>query len=232
MASLYRNNNWLLPPARSDHQVNVHALLTTIQLNENEDYYEWEIDGRVSKSYSTGIVYEKLCEEGISIPWFHSVWNRSGIPRHSFLAWLFVLNRCPTRDRILGWGLHTDPSCVLCNFATETRNHLFFNCGFAWHLWETCSTRCGFNPERSWDRVMEQLQSINLKSPRSILLRICWQGCMYWTWMERNARIHRKIFRTPDLIFRLLDRQIKNRILSLRDSNTSYSSSLMQTWLA
>lgn len=144
---------------------------------------------------------------------------------------LLVLNRCPTKDRILGWGLQADPSCVLCNSATESRNHLFFDCSFAWHLWESCSVRCGIIPERRWERVMDQLQLLSLNSTKSTLLRICWQGCMYWTWTERNARIHRQIFRSPDSIFRLLGRQIRNRILSLHDSSPTLSPSLMQTWL-
>lgn len=164
VASLFRDDNWMLPPARSEAHVNIHAHLTTISLNENEDYYEWEIDGSITQRYSTGKVYGKLCEAGISVPWYHSVWNRCGIPRHNFLAWLFVLNWCPTRDRIWGWGLQTDPSCVLCNSAPECRNHLFFDSRFTWHLWEICSLRCGFTPERSWERVLLQLQLLNLKS--------------------------------------------------------------------
>lgn len=232
VASLFIHGNWIIPPARSEAQVNIHALLTMIELNENADYYEWEVDGCISQRYSACLVYGKLCEAGISVTWYRSVWNRSGIPRHSFLAWLFVLNRCPTRDGILGWGLQTDPSCVLCNLAAESRDHLFFDCGFAWHLWETCSMRCGFILERLWGRVLEQLQALNQKSATSTLLRICWQGCLYRTWTERNARIHRRIFTSPDSIFRLLDRQIRNRILSLRDQNPALSSSLMQTWLS
>nr|VDC89665.1 unnamed protein product [Brassica oleracea] len=195
------------------------------------DHYEWEINGRLHQRYNTGLIYGKLCEDGISVPWYRSVWNKSGIPRHNFLAWLFVLNRCPTKDRILGWGLQADPSCVLCNSAAESRNHLFFDFSFAWHLWESCSVRCGIIPQRRWERVMDQLQLLSLNSTKSTLLRICWQGCMYWTWTERNARIHRQIFRSPDSIFRLLGRQIRNRILSLRDSSPTLSSSLMQTCL-
>ena len=88
VASLFRNNTWMIPPARSEAQVNVHALLTTIQLSDTEDHYEWEIDGRLHQRYNTGLIYGKLCEDGISVPWYRSVWNKSGIPRHNFLACL------------------------------------------------------------------------------------------------------------------------------------------------
>lgn len=40
LASLLDDNNWRLPPARSDRQVQLHAHLTTIILNNEEDFYE------------------------------------------------------------------------------------------------------------------------------------------------------------------------------------------------
>ncbi|KAH0854285.1 hypothetical protein HID58_083962 [Brassica napus] len=64
------------------------------------------------------------------------------------------------------------------------------------------------------------------------LLRLCWQACIYWTWTERNGRLHRQTFRTPESVSRTLVRQITDRISSLRDSNPAVASSLMQQWLA
>lgn len=173
LASLYQDNRWRIPPARSEALVNIHVLLTTTHLNESEDYYEWEVDGKRSKSYNIGLIYEKLCDEGILVPWSSKVWNKGGIPRHNFLSWLFVLRRCPTKDRILDWGLQTDPNCMHCNLSTESRNHLFFDCNFVWSNWEPLAQRCGIQPQRSWDRVMTQLQSISCRSPSGILICLC-----------------------------------------------------------
>lgn len=231
LATLHINNNWMLPPARSERLVNIHALLTTINLNEIEDYYEWEVDGKVSDTYSMGKIYEKICLAGASVPWCESVWNKAGIPRHSFLTWLFVLNRCPTRDRIRGWGFQTDTACVLCNQAEESRDHLFFNCQYSWSIWGRLAPRCGIRPEQNWDRVLMQIQLTSPRSTTGMLLCLCWQGCIYWTWGERNARIHRQVYRSADSISRTLDRQIKDRILSLRHTSSSRSSTLMQQWL-
>lgn len=231
IASLRRGNNWLLPPARSEQLVNLHVYLTTVELNDYEDYYVWEIDGKTSDRYSTGTVYNKLCEEGSLVPWFRTIWTKSGIPRHNFLSWLFVLNRCPTRDRIMHWGHQTNPLCLLCNQYDENIDHLFFMCQYSWNLWGSLSLRCGIHPERAWDRVLAQIQTICPSSIKGTLLRLCWKGCIYWTWMERNARLHRQIFRSSDTVARLLDRQIRDMILSLRSTNPASSSRLMQQWL-
>lgn len=231
LASLFSNNSWRLPPARSETQVQLHAYLSTINLNDEEDYYEWIVDGRLEEKYSIGSVYHNLRVQGAAVPWFRTVWNKGGVPRHSFLSWLFVLNRCPTRDRILGWGLQTSPLCLLCNVASESRDHLFFDCPFAWGIWSSLAARCGFTTGRTWSSVLLQLQAINRRSPIGMLTLLCWQGTIYWVWSERNARLHRNIFRSPDIISRLVDRQIRDRILSFRSSNPSVSSIMMQQWL-
>lgn len=157
LSSLCSNNNWSLPPARSENLVNVHTFLTTIHLNDNEDYYEWEVDGKISNRYNTGIIYEKLCVEGIYVPWFATVCNKGGIPRHSFLSWLFTLDRCPTKDRIIHWGHQTTPTCLFCNQSDESRDHLSFICPYSWRLWGSLAPRCGIQPERSWARVLTQI---------------------------------------------------------------------------
>lgn len=97
LGSLFVTGSWQLPPARSESQVQLHAYLTTILLNEEHDYYEWEIDGKITERYSIGTVYDNLRSRGLSVDWFQSVWNKGGIPKHSFLTWFFVLNRCPTK---------------------------------------------------------------------------------------------------------------------------------------
>lgn len=186
LASLYCNNRWQLPPARSEAQVDLHATLTTINLTQEDDYYEWEIDGKITKRYSTGQVYNKLCEEGATVSWFETVWNRRGIPKHSFMAWLVVLDICLTRDRLLRWGLHPDLSCLLCNSMLESRNHLYFDCAYAWEIWNPLATRYGISPERTWSLVLNQLQALNRRSPLGVLTLLFWQSCLHWIWTERN----------------------------------------------
>lgn len=65
LASLHTNSGWELPPARSEAQVQLHTMLTMINLTEAEDYYEWEIDGRKCSKYSMGQVYNHLRDQGV-----------------------------------------------------------------------------------------------------------------------------------------------------------------------
>lgn len=221
-----------LPHARSEKQLNLQVYLTTLTLTDSEDTYEWEVEGRISSTYTTGQIYRTMVGQGPTVPWEHIVWIKGGIPKHSFLTWLFLLNRCPTKDRLVSWGLQTSPQCVLCNSVPESRDHLFFSCPYSWNLWNELARRCGFVPERLWDTLLARLQGLRNQSWSGRLVLLCWQCCIYWIWQERNGRIHRNSFRSPDTISSLVDRQIKDRILSYRDINPSLSSRMMQRWLA
>lgn len=53
---------------------------------------------------------------------------------------------------------------------------------------------------------------------------------LYWLWNERNSRLHTNSFRSIDSLFRIIDRQIRNRIQSFRSSNPKLASSMLQSW--
>ncbi|CAH2034076.1 unnamed protein product [Thlaspi arvense] len=233
LASLSVQGNWVLPPARSEEQVLLQSFLTTLHLIEEEDHYEWELDGVGSNKFSTGDVYTRLRGDKPVVPWKKIVWIKGGISKHKFLTWLFVLNRCPTKDRIINWGLSTDPICLLCNNLPESRNHLYFECSFSWSLWLRVAARSMPSPpHRHWDATVEQLQNFSGGNLRKRLLLLSWQAVIYFIWSERNGRLHRNTFRTVDSITGLIDHLVRNRISSLREKNQTSASNLMQIWLA
>lgn len=213
MASLQRNGLWRLPPARSEQQTQLQVHLTTVNLTTEPDYFEWEIGGRVSNTYSTGAVYTYLRGPVIEVDWAEVVWNSYGIPRQNFHTWLVLLDRCPTRDRMLRWGLTVSPLCLLCNNAPESRNHLYFDCNFAFDLWALSARRCGITPNRSWQDTISQLRNLpsgRLSKPHRLLVLLAWQSTIYWLWHERNERLHSNTFRSVDSIFKTIDLQIRN----------------------
>ena len=155
-----------------------------------------------------------------------------GIPRHSFLMWLVVLDRCPTKDRLLHWGLPgVNPNCLLCNSQQESRNHLFFECCFSEAVWRTIALWCQFQTPVGWEQNLNHM--IQLRGNRELrrLTLLAWQATVYWLWNERNKRYHQQTFRTTDTLIGLIDKQIRNRIQSFRSSNPIACSAMMQLWL-
>ncbi|KAG5400245.1 hypothetical protein IGI04_014852 [Brassica rapa subsp. trilocularis] len=76
----------------------------------------------------------------------------------------------------------------------------------------------------------DQRSSSNNLQNGAILTRLAWQATLYWLWTERNTRLHTQMFRSVDQIFKLLDRQLKNKLQSFRDTNPTRSSIMMQSW--
>ncbi|XP_010495447.1 PREDICTED: uncharacterized protein LOC104772543 [Camelina sativa] len=232
LAQVYNHDNWRLPNPRSDNQVSLHAHLTTLHLSEEEDHYEWEMQGKIYQKYSTRRVYDCIVNQSALVPWRRAVWNKGGIPRHSFLTWLFTLNRCRTRARLLGWGFQTDPRCLLCNSCDESWNHLFFNCHYSWSVWSQIAARCTLQPCRNWDANLEQMSSLRGPKEHQRLCLLAWQCSLYTLWNERNTRLHRQNFRSVESTLKLIDSTIRNRIDSFRATNPSVSSLMLQLWFS
>ena len=135
VASLISDGRWLLPPARTKNQLSLQVHLTTVVMEDREDYYEWEVNGKLRQKYNTGELYTYMKGPQPRVSWASIVWFSYGIPRHSFHSWLVLLDRCPTKDRLIGWGMNVDPVCLLCNTSHESRNHLYFECSYSSLIW-------------------------------------------------------------------------------------------------
>lgn len=232
LAELWDTDHWILPPARSEKQVQIYSFLTSLQINDHADELLWSPEGKSESNYSTRKMYDRLCNTEPSVTWHKEVWFSGGIPKHKVRTWLMVLNRSPTRDRILRWGLQTDDHCLLCNSCPETRSHLFFDCGYSWDVWIEIARRCGFSPTRDWEGTLRDLQAYRGNKHSRKLLLLAWQGTIYFIWSERNNRLHRNTSRSPNSIISEIDRTIRRKLASFRLENPSLSSDLLQLWFS
>ena len=231
LSDLNRAGDWNIPQPRSEAMLQAHIALTTISLVEEEDSYEWVVTGVPTGRYKTSLIYCKLKGEEQMVPWAKIVWTKGGIPKHNFLTSLFVLDRCPTRDRLRSWGLPVDSKCLLCNLEDESRDHLYFRCSFSWRVLSEIARRCSIGPSQLWSDTINQLISLQGNKLLKGLVHLSWQGVIYSLWRERNQRLHNRHFQTSDTIIATINQQIKDKILSFRNSSSSLSSSLMQMWV-
>lgn len=155
-----------------------------------------------------------------------------GIPKHSFLMWLFVLNRCPMRDRLINWGLPSAPNCLLSNAMAESRNHLFFECPYSWNVWTEIAAKCNLSPNQSWDQILLDLQALRCPRLQKLLSILACQCVIYLLWTERNNHLHRRIFCPPHSVTSSVSGTIRSKIAALRDQSPRLSSSMFSIWLA
>ena len=232
LAELWELDHWVLPAARSENQVKIFSHLTSLSITNQPDQLLWSPNNLPSEKYSTQLIYNLIRTAAPAVPWHKEVWFSGGIPKHKFLTWLMTLNRCPTKDRMLQWGIQIDGGCVLCQTQIESRNHLFFHCRYSWDVWSSLASRCSVSPSPDWDVTLTTLHNYRGTRPWRKLLLLSWQAAIYLLWSERNQRLHRNRFRSSDSLLLEIDKQIRLRIASFRLSNPAESSQLLQLWFS
>lgn len=166
------------------------------------------------------------------MPWKNIVWQKRGIPKYKTLTWLFVLDRCPTRNGLLAWGLQTDAGCLFCNREPESRGHLFFCCDYPYSVWGTLA------------RKLNLSLSSNSWTDSSLFMRPFWRHWMslshdpglasinLWNLERKEQQAPPQYLQTVYIDSSSINSTIKNRISSFRDVNTAFSSNMMQFWLS
>ncbi|XP_010666427.1 uncharacterized protein LOC104883582 [Beta vulgaris subsp. vulgaris] len=84
-----------------------------------------------SREYTVKQGYNWLRGDQDTVRWKHWVWNPINIPKHSFIAWLAMLGRLRTREKLQQAGICQDASCLLCQQGQDSCAHLFFQCHFS-----------------------------------------------------------------------------------------------------
>ena len=73
------------------------------------------------------------------------------MPKHAVIAWMTILNRLPTKDRMKNCGMELDEDCILCKEEKESRDHMVFACSFSRAIWKRILSLCGLQREvLSW----------------------------------------------------------------------------------
>ena len=88
--------------------------------------------------YTSSAFYNFLFKQLPKEVAFNAIWKSRALPKLKVFVWLLMMDRLNTRDMMLRkhWQIDSGPECVLCTTGTlETKDHLFFECGFASRCW-------------------------------------------------------------------------------------------------
>lgn len=144
--------------------------------------------------------------------------------------WVAQLDRLPTRQRLASWGLNIPTDCCLCASSIETRDHLLITCTFSAELWRSSLAR--IDPNRrlflTWAELLSWIRRSSTAAP-STLRKIVAQSVIYHAWRQRNNVLHNQIFVPHSIIFKAIDREIRNIITARR--HMKCFATMMQLWI-
>ncbi|KAF3603270.1 hypothetical protein F2Q69_00037740 [Brassica cretica] len=87
-------------------------------------------------------------------------------------------------------------------------------------------------PTPDWNEIMAMILSLRHDRVTSILLRLAFQVTIYYIWHERNERRHTQKARPAQQLAKLIDKTIRQRILSTRYHEKRGLQGLLQCWFS
>lgn len=165
--------------------------------------------------------------------WYNGIWFAHATPKYSFLAWLAILNRLLMGDRMKTWNTGIQSDCVLCQQDEETRSHMFFACGYTKVIWCRLTSRLLSHKYTSdWENILQLLNDKDFDKITLFLIRYVFQSTIYHIWRERNCRRHGKTPLAATTLIKLIEKNVRNRLSSIRATgNNAYREDLCK-WFA
>ncbi|VYS63974.1 unnamed protein product [Arabidopsis thaliana] len=165
--------------------------------------------------FSSARTWDAIRPRAPELDWAKAVWFKGAVPKHAFNMWISQLDRLPTRQRLASWGHIQSFDCCLCTIETESRDHLLFSCEFAAQVWRLAFSR--LCPRQrlfcSWAELLSWMRSSSTSAP-SLLKKVSAHAIIYNIWRQRNNVLHNNLRIAPLIIFKIVDREIRNIISS------------------
>lgn len=139
------------------------------------------------------------------------------MPMHAFIIWLALLNRLSTRCRQVKFNPSLSATCLFCNL-DETRDHLYFACSYTSRVWNEVVSRVGKIRviPYDWPSLLDGTMHTLLRGANiNILTKNALQDCIYFIWVEGNAKIYDQGMRPVDELTHQILQFIRWCVLSL-----------------
>lgn len=164
--------------------------------------------------------------------WYKGLWFSQGTPNFRFCSRLALQNRLTTGDRMVMWNQGINGSCVLCQQQLETRDHLFFRCTYSSSLWSRLMHQLmGTQYTEEWSNIILFMSQSQLSRTQMFFARYVFQTTLYMLWRERNSRRYGEKTRPHEILFKIIDRQVKKRTSTVRTQDKNLANAF-QAWIA
>ncbi|KAG7556371.1 hypothetical protein ISN44_As11g024100 [Arabidopsis suecica] len=165
--------------------------------------------------------------------WYKGIWFTHSTPKYSFMAWLAIQNRLSTGDRMVGWNMGAPTACTFCPEPMETRNHIFFECPYSAKVWRSLTHKLLDSMFTiQWDCILGFLVDNAQDALRLFLLRYVFQISIHTIWRERNGRRHGQPATHHSKLIQFIDKQVRNRLLTIRTMGDTRFDNGLSTWFA
>lgn len=226
VAHLISNAHWnhLLPSLSS-----VWEYILSVQIIGGNDSWRWKCTAGGSFSLKSAWNIARYHHANFALA--SVVWFPNQSPKMACCLLKGLLNRLPTKDRLLRFGLINSHICVLCENDIESRNHLFFKCPYTSYLWSLCKLKLKLLPNMGnlEEEAMKIKVTFTSKDAAYKLSRLALSCTVWQVWLERCRRIFQQKRFHKIIVFRLI---IEDVTLLFKECNwsTKNREKLLANW--
>ena len=199
---------------------------------EAEDIPLWkQREDRFSNQFSTKKTWQAIRQSRAECSWSRGVWFPQSTLKYSFLVWVAIRNRLQTHDRMKMWNTSIDTKCILCEEEEETCQHLFFECKYSEKVWRKLVggiMKDDFTHD--WNEIIGIISTHGRETTEGFLLRYAFQALVHSIWRERNARRHGEQPRDVEIIYKLVDKTIRLKLLAVKNKGKRYLDEGLCAW--
>ncbi|XP_074298021.1 uncharacterized protein LOC141628823 [Silene latifolia] len=160
--------------------------------------------------YVPAMGYEWLKDRKTAVTWSKWIWNEQVVPKHQFVGWLYAHGAMRTKDKLIKYGIEVDDSCLLCNQAAESLDHLLCDCIYSRRVVQEVSQRMKITfPVTDMLDWCTQRTGTNLQ--KGVQLALLW-GIVYKIWQQRNKSRMEGILLRPERVVIQVIEEIKARL--------------------
>jgi hypothetical protein len=200
VSNLISNSQWcpLIPSLTT-----VWEYISNIAILGNDDQWKWTVNP--TGIFSLKDAWNSIRDPHEAFELFDIVWLHSPSPKMACCLLKGILDRLPTKSRLMRFGIIDSTSCALCGSGCETRDHLFFDCPYSHYLWTLCKLKLQMHSS-SMGNLHEEANLIKAKfKPNDDvyqLARIALACTVWHIWLERCKRIFQSKSQHKILVFR------------------------------
>ncbi|XP_071694902.1 uncharacterized protein [Rutidosis leptorrhynchoides] len=187
--------NW---PSSWAHKYQLLASIENPDRSQIDQVCWKEVDGSLGV-FSSRNAWEYLLPRAPSVSWFSVVWFGHNIPRHACTAWLLMIEKLKTQDKLKQWEVWKEV-CGICIFPSNVVK---------------------------WRDIINLFNPIaHRRTVRVVIMKLLFAASVYFIWQERNAWLFKKNSRSPDQLFKVIYATVRLKLMSLKLKDTHQISPL------
>ena len=93
---------------------------------------EWKFGKYQGPKFTIAEVWKEIRPKKEKVSWHKLQWSSHNIPRHAVVVWMAILNRLPTKDRLIDWAMEIIGICSIVKVQMRAETIFSLNVIIQW----------------------------------------------------------------------------------------------------